>query len=299
MRLATNGILVNELGQVLLIQRNDTRTFAPPGGGVEFGELPTDNIAREVREETGIIALPIRLVSLTYWPMKPSGMLTFTFRCIQRGGDLQTSPESPRVGFYAANDLPSPMLELSRKRIEQGVRHAGGPVGWWIIEDTAVMRVGRFFLFHVIHRWLDIKRKMRQAPPFVPPPNWRVAVQTAVQQDNGDMLFLENAKGWQLPGGLVPDLTAPWETAVHSSKVQTGLDITLTNIKGIYVKEGSSQLNLLFTATVDNHSQPAQTGQWLPDFPAEMKQRHHLKNDASASNPEPAFRMLKRATAER
>ncbi|NJN54412.1 MAG: NUDIX domain-containing protein, partial [Anaerolineae bacterium] len=100
MRLGTHGILVNQFNQILLIQRNDTRTFAEPGGGLEQGELPPDNIAREVHEETGIIAMPVRLVSLNFWALPPQGYLAFTFRCLQRGGELQTSTESPRVGFY-------------------------------------------------------------------------------------------------------------------------------------------------------------------------------------------------------
>lgn len=291
MRIATNGILVNELGQVLLIQRNDTRTFAPPGGGVEMGELPTDNIAREMREETGIIALPVRLVSLTYWPLKPTGMLTFTFRCIQRGGDIQTSPESPRVGFFPSNNLPAPMLGLSRRRIEQGVRHAGGPVAWWVIEDTAVMRLGRFLLFHVVHRWLDIKRKLRRQPPFIPPPDWTVTARTVVRQENGAVLFLENESSAQLPGGVVPDRTPPWETAVAATRTQTGLDISLNNLSGIYVAEGTSRLTLVFTAVAPG-SQP-QNGRWHAGLPPEKTQNHLILRDAAASSVGPVFRVVK------
>ncbi len=52
MFIGTNGIVVDNKGHVLLIRRDDTRTWALPGGALEPGELPTNGAAREVREET-------------------------------------------------------------------------------------------------------------------------------------------------------------------------------------------------------------------------------------------------------
>ena len=46
MNVGTNGILVDQHGNVLLIKRNDTRTYAPPGGAVDAGELPPEAAAR-------------------------------------------------------------------------------------------------------------------------------------------------------------------------------------------------------------------------------------------------------------
>ena len=53
MFVGTNGIVVDQFGQILLIKRDDTRTWAIPGGALEAGELPSDGVAREVKEETG------------------------------------------------------------------------------------------------------------------------------------------------------------------------------------------------------------------------------------------------------
>ena len=41
MNIATNGFVFDQYGNVLLIRRDDTRTFAPPGGALDAGELPT------------------------------------------------------------------------------------------------------------------------------------------------------------------------------------------------------------------------------------------------------------------
>ena len=110
MLIGTNGVIIDELAQVLLIRRNDTRTIAPPGGSLESGELPPDSLAREVREETGLVVMPVRLVGLYFLPLPPDGMLAFVFRCIQRGGQLSPTTEAPVVAFFPSRRLPGPML---------------------------------------------------------------------------------------------------------------------------------------------------------------------------------------------
>jgi ADP-ribose pyrophosphatase YjhB (NUDIX family) len=264
MRLVTNGILVNQFNQILLIQRNDTRTYAEPGGGLEQGELPTDNIAREVREETGIIALPVRLVSLNFWALPPHGLLAFTFRCLQRGGELQTSTESPRVGFYATHSLPRPMLPMNRQRIDHALRHSGGPVAWWTIPYPLTMRVGRFFLFHGIYRWYDWRRRQAGLLLYQPPPDWEITVRVVVRDEAGAVLWYQAEDGWQLPGGLVPSKHAPWDTAVSLTHRQTSYTPTLQDVSGIYVAENSSRMVLVFTAIAPPSPTTPHPHLWLP-----------------------------------
>ncbi len=265
MRLATSGVLLNQFNQVLLIQRNDTRTFAEPGGGLEEGELPTDNIAREVREETGIIAQPVRLVSLNYWALPPNGFLAFTFRCLQRGGELQTSAESPRVGFYATRPLPRPMLPINRQRIDHAVKHAGGPVEWWTIPYPLFMRLGRFFLFNGVYRWYDWRRKAQGLPLYQKPPDWEIGVRVVMQNESGAVCWQQTEAGWQLPGGITPPRTTPWDTAVALTHQQTGLTPQLQDVSGIYVMENSSRMVLFFTAVPHPTSSPLAAGnRWLP-----------------------------------
>src|SRR5438034_11818350 len=52
-------------GEGLLLQRrSDNRLWGLPGGGVEPGESVTEAVVREVREETGLEVVPLRLIGV-------------------------------------------------------------------------------------------------------------------------------------------------------------------------------------------------------------------------------------------
>jgi 8-oxo-dGTP pyrophosphatase MutT (NUDIX family) len=53
---ASNMLVVNSEGAILLQRRRDTGQWALPGGAQDFGETPAQCAVRECQEETGIIA---------------------------------------------------------------------------------------------------------------------------------------------------------------------------------------------------------------------------------------------------
>ncbi|NHZ72695.1 MAG: NUDIX domain-containing protein [Aquificales bacterium] len=254
MKLGSNGIVINELGEILLIQRDDTRTFAPPGGGIEAGELPPDNAAREVREETGLIVHPVRLVGLYFMPWGKTGLLNFTFRCIQRGGELATSEESLQVGFYPIHKLPSPMVNFHRQRLKQSFSHDGGPPLWQIRRTGWGTRLGRLLLMQVVYRWKDWQRKRRGEPAFVPAPEWKIGAFTVIQNENDEVLWVKRTDydAWNLPGGGGLQNEPPWETAVRETLEETGLIVHLTDLTGVYVYENEAHITLTFTANIQS-----------------------------------------------
>ena len=87
MNIGTTGIIIDQKMQLLVIKRDDTRTWAPPGGSSDAGEMPTESVTREVEEETGFKVMPVRLVGLSFIPEFGEGVLQFTFRCLLRGGE--------------------------------------------------------------------------------------------------------------------------------------------------------------------------------------------------------------------
>jgi len=172
MQIGTTGIIVDQFGQVLLIRRNDTHTWAPPGGMLDADELPPAGVAREVQEETGLKVVPVRLAGVYFWPMTDDGFMTFVFRCLPRGGELTSSFESPELGYVPSNKLPSPMLRISRERVEGALGHVEErPL---LIQQpfTLLERAGMFVLRNIIYSYYDYKRKAAGHTPYPPPTAW-------------------------------------------------------------------------------------------------------------------------------
>jgi len=304
MQVATNGIVTNEYNQVLLIRRNDTRTMAPPGGSVDEGELPIDNVTREVREETGLIVMPVRLVGLYFWDTKSRGMLTFVFRCIQRGGELATSEESPVVGFYPASPLPNPMIDFHRKRLESAFKHLGGPPVWGTHETSWRLRLGRLFVFNVVYRYLNLKRFVLRQPRYQPPTVWQVHAYGVCQNDQGQVLWVkrQGEELWGLPHGRSDDqqLEAPWDSLVKDVSLESGMILQPSNLTGVYLCDEPDHLHLVFTAMIDHANQTGgknqvETAYFTPgQEPSETTSyQTQWVADALNGDPETVFRKSK------
>src|SRR5438105_15883534 len=61
---AVSAIIFNDRGEVLLHQSSDDGRWYLIGGAMDPGENPADACVREVREETGLIVVPDRLVGV-------------------------------------------------------------------------------------------------------------------------------------------------------------------------------------------------------------------------------------------
>ncbi len=292
MNVGTNGIVVDQHGNVLLIKRNDTRTFAPPGGALDAGELPPDGVSREVREETGLIVLPVRLTTLTYLPLTPNGFLAFTFRCLLRGGEITTSAESPLVGFFKTTPLPRRMSSFHRERVVESLAHAGERPLFFQHPVSPFNKAARFVLRHVVYRWLDVKRRLQGRPPYQPPPTWQVAAYLLCRNEAGAALWHrphEHAS-WQLPGGVASGLTAPWQTAVHHAQKQTGLQLHPHHLSDVYLGPNDNQLTLIFSAkTAQSAPQATQTAAWFAprSKPDTQHPLHHQIAGNGATNNQP------------
>jgi ADP-ribose pyrophosphatase YjhB (NUDIX family) len=287
MNVGTNGIVVDQQGNVLLIKRNDTRTFAPPGGAVDAGELPPDAAVREVREETGLIVLPVRLAALTYLPLTPNGFLGFTFRCLLRGGSITRSEESPVVGFFKTNPLPRRMSSFHRERVVRTLNYAAERPLFFQHSLSNFSKVNRFLLRNVVYRWLDLQRKLKGQPPFEPPPTWEVNTYLLCQNEARDYLWHrpDVQSPWQLPGGRAAGLVAPWETAVQQAQQQTGCLLQPEHLCDVYLGPQPTQLSLVFLATA-TQSVPANRPNlaWFaPGSTPPNSQPHQRQMVASAS----------------
>ena len=59
-----DAAVINDKGQILLVQRADNGKWAMPGGALEVGETPAEGVAREALEETGVHCRAISLVGV-------------------------------------------------------------------------------------------------------------------------------------------------------------------------------------------------------------------------------------------
>jgi 8-oxo-dGTP pyrophosphatase MutT (NUDIX family) len=107
------GAVLDGDGRVLLGRRADNGAWTLPGGIIDPAEQPADAAVREIFEETGVIAIPEALTSVTTSaPLTyPNGdkvqYLEFCFRCRPVGGAAAVSDsELVEVGWYAGDALP-------------------------------------------------------------------------------------------------------------------------------------------------------------------------------------------------
>ncbi len=253
MVISANGIVINEYGDVLLVKRDDTRTLAPPGGALEINELPPEAAIREIREETGLIVHPVRLVGLYYLPWQPDPYLFLCFRCIPRDGKLSTSDETPRSGFFRTNPLPDTMVAFHKEQVEQGFTHSGGPPSWKVQQMTPTLRITNILLNSLVYPWLQFRRSRRGQPAYVPPPQWRIRSTLALSAGGGETLLLydQSSSKWSLPSSDTSIAAPPWILAEQLAEDTVAGSVTLTDLSGIYVWKDEPLMEFVFTGQLD------------------------------------------------
>lgn len=246
MILVAEGVVTNQWNEALFILRDDVRTWCQPGGALEAGELPDKAVAREVAEETGVQVYPVRLVGLTFTPGRREDQLVLTFRCIQRGGELAPSPEALQAAFLPVASLPSPMLAMHRQRLELGLRHAGGPPEWGAYHYPWYLRLAR----PVLDGYLNLRNRVT-GRQYTAPPDWQVAAFAVIRDEEGRVLWVKRRDHavWNLPGGGGQMGEAPWSTAVRETREETGLEVRLDGLTGVYVKP-ANRIVFVFTARI-------------------------------------------------
>ena len=260
MIVSANGLVFNEYGDTLLVRRDDTRSLAPPGGAVELGELPPQTVEREVKEETGLDVTAVRLVELTYLPTQPNDYLFLSFRALPRGGTLNTSSETPQVGFFTSYPLPQPMLALHRRQIERGISHPGGAPYWETYEMGLRHRVGNQLLNKLVYPFLGMRRKQRGEPAYEAPPDWQIIVTVLVRNGRGEVLWLKSGQDelWHLPTAVAHPRETPWTAAARAIADANLEPHELTGISGIYPASTTATMTFAFSAKTEQ--EPAASG---------------------------------------
>ena len=113
--------------EVLLVRRSDNGEWAPVTGIVDPGEEPAVCAAREVLEETGVVAKVDRLAStsvmrdVVHANGDRAAYLDQCFACTWLSGEARIGDdESDEVRWWSLHDLP-PMKETLRARIDAAI----------------------------------------------------------------------------------------------------------------------------------------------------------------------------------
>lgn len=113
--------------RVVLTLRPELRGWELPGGRIDPGETPEEAVIREVQEETGLEVAVERLAG-RYRRLGFLPHMAWVYRCRPVGGRLATSPETPRVQWFALDDIPGTLFPWYRGPLKDALPETGPPV---------------------------------------------------------------------------------------------------------------------------------------------------------------------------
>jgi MutT/NUDIX family protein len=102
--------------KICLVRGQGEDSWALPGGFGEVGYSPTENILKEIEEETGFEAKVERLLAVfdtDRFQLQSKQYVKFVFECKLLAGQFQENQEIADLQFFAIDQLPN----LSEKRI--------------------------------------------------------------------------------------------------------------------------------------------------------------------------------------
>ena len=120
-----SGVITDDHGRALLIQRRDNHHWEPPGGVLELGETIHDGLRREVREETGLDIEPDALTGI--YKNMPRGIIALVFRCKITGGQLTTNNEVTAFRWADEADIRQLTTAAYAVRVLDALRQDAAP----------------------------------------------------------------------------------------------------------------------------------------------------------------------------
>ncbi|REE00422.1 NUDIX hydrolase [Marinoscillum furvescens] len=120
-KIDVRGLVMQE-GKVLMIREKVDGKWAMPGGWCDIGYTPSENIRKEIFEESGLEVKVSRLLSV--WdkkmhdhPPEAAYVYKLSFLCEITGGALVPGHETLGADFFDVDDLPE--LSLPRNTEDQ------------------------------------------------------------------------------------------------------------------------------------------------------------------------------------
>lgn len=108
--------------QILMVKENLDDKWALPGGFCDIGLSPSENVVKEIKEESGYDVIPVKLIALLDknkhpHPPEPYHYYKIFILCEIIGGESAAGPETNQVEFFTKNNLPP--LSMNRNTASQ------------------------------------------------------------------------------------------------------------------------------------------------------------------------------------
>lgn len=125
-RVGCGAIIINDKNEVLLLKRSKSLAFEPglwarPGGSLEIGESLEDAVAREVKEEVGIIVKVLRVLDATtnYYPAKGTQWVALGYLAKPVSGEPQNlePDKADEVKWFPLGALPKNISNYTKNAI--------------------------------------------------------------------------------------------------------------------------------------------------------------------------------------
>jgi ADP-ribose pyrophosphatase YjhB (NUDIX family) len=122
----TTDVVVFRAGRVLLIRRrNPPQGWALPGGFVDYGESAEAAASRELKEETGLEALTLRLLGVYSAPGRDPRFHTLTVVYVAEAqGELAAGDDAAEAAWFPLDALPDVIAFDHRQIIADAARSA-------------------------------------------------------------------------------------------------------------------------------------------------------------------------------
>jgi ADP-ribose pyrophosphatase YjhB (NUDIX family) len=132
-KVGVGAVVFNEREELLMVHRTEGNWFIPTGWA-DVGYTPAEVAAKEVREETGMLVTPLRVVGIydvARWWNKNANPYFYSimFYCRLDGGALKAHPVETRgAGFFPLDALPHPTFPRHPNWIDHALAmHRGQP----------------------------------------------------------------------------------------------------------------------------------------------------------------------------
>lgn len=221
-------VLRDENGRILLQRRTDFTFWGCPGGVMELDEDVEACARRELLEETGLMAGPLRLVGIytdpKYDVTYPNGdsvqQFTICFTGQASGGSMKPDGhETTEQAFFTPEAVAEMDLPL-----------------WYadMVRDTLADHLPKFESPFVAAKTRDQIRAVR---PFIgQAPLIAVGAMVVVVGEDGRILTIhrQDNKAWAFPAGYCDLGENVAQTAVRETLEETGLYVELERLLGVY-----------------------------------------------------------------